>query len=105
MTQPVGSDKPKSNDIPDVDWDAIASKVRAPKSTAVQTGELPLRSYILLLAASAAANDSLRQKSKSLLNAQCRRWEPDWLKDIAFYAANKGLSIEDAIVELVNNDQ
>ena len=104
MTQPVGSEKFNNDDsIPSVNWEVVVKGCNLPKSTRVNSGEIPVRSYILLVAAAATANDSLAQKTKSLLNAQVRRWEGDWLKDIAVYANMRGLSIEDAIIELVNS--
>ena len=85
----------------EIDWDKIASQLPEEIRTDINIGELPDRSFWILKAAALVSKSSIRSKAKSLLNAQVRRWEASWLEDIKFYASQKGLSFEDAFIELV----
>ncbi len=84
----------------DINWEAIASRLPQNVRTSVTTGDLPSRSFWILKAAANCANDSIRAKSKSLMNAQVKQCEESWFDDIAFYAQQRGLSFEDAFVQL-----
>lgn len=87
-----------------IDWSDIAARLPDNPRTEVTAGSLQNRSFWILKAAVSVSNDSIRGKAKSLLNAQIRRWEASWLQDIKFYADQKGLSFEDAFVELATKD-
>lgn len=106
MTEPNKVVEPGKTEawMDNIDWEAIASRLPNNR-TEVTTGALPSRSYWILRAACGVANESIRGKGKSLMNAQVRRWEPSWLKDIKFYADQNGLSFEDAFVQLATNQE
>ena len=85
--------------IDDINWDAIAPHLKSDVNR-LQTGAIPDRSYWILKAVAAAKNSSLNALTASLLNAQVRRWEDSWFKDIQFLAARHGLTFEEAFVRL-----
>ncbi|MFY7803759.1 MAG: hypothetical protein ACOVQ7_10050 [Limnoraphis robusta] len=107
MNEPTKVVEPGKSEawMEDINWEAIASRLPANNRTDVTTGALPARSYWLLRAACGVANESIRGKGKSLMNAQVRRWESSWLKDIKFYADQNGLSFEDAFIQLATNQE
>ena len=100
MTEPI-SPAPWMDNI---DWESIASRLPADARTEVTSSALPSRSFWILKAAIGASGDSVRSKTRSLMNAQIRRWEASWLQDVKFYADQKGISFEDAFVELALKD-
>ncbi|MFY7886878.1 MAG: hypothetical protein ACOVOV_18745 [Dolichospermum sp.] len=106
MAEPTKVVEPGKSEVwmENIDWEVIASRLPSDARTDVTTGALPSRSYWLLRAACGVANESIRGKGKSLMNAQVRRWEFSWLKDIKFYADQNGLSFEEAFVQLATKD-
>ena len=85
--------------IDDIQWDLIAPRLTA-ETYRLQTGSIPDRSFWILKAVAAAKNSSVNALTASLLNAQVRRWEESWFKDIQFVAARYNLTFEEAFVKL-----
>ncbi len=65
----------------------------------LRTGKLAERDYWILLAGTNSKNRAVAGDIASLLTAQCRRWEEQWFRNIAFKAAQRGVSFEQMFVQ------
>lgn len=88
-----------------INWDAIASRLPKVSRTTITTGELTPRNYWLIKVAARCGGDSIRGKAKALMNGSCRKWQSQWIEDIRFYAAQNGLSFEDAFIQLALGEE
>lgn len=82
-----------------INWDEIARMLPSLADPRLRTGKLAERDYWILLAGTNSKNRAVAGDLASLLTAQCRRWEEQWFKNIAFKAAQRGVSFEEMFVQ------
>lgn len=88
----------------EIDWEAIASRLPKLEDTRMQSGKLSDRDYWILKAGSASKKRQLAPDVASLLTAQVRRFEDEWFKNIAFQAAQEGITFEEMFIRLAAGD-
>lgn len=87
-----------------INWHEIAAKLPRDKETKVQPARLPEREFWILIAATTAMKRTVAANSQSLLVSQIRRHSTEWFNNIAFLAAQEGVSFEEMFVRLCVGD-
>lgn len=88
-----------SFDTNQINWDEIARMLPSLADPRLRTGKLAERDYWILVAGTNSKNRAVAGDLASLLTAQCRRWEEQWFRNIAFKAAQRGVSFEQMFVQ------
>ena len=88
-----------SFDPNEIDWEEIARLLPSIPDPRIRTGKLAEKDYWILVAGINSKNRQVASDAASLLTAQCRRFENDWFKNIAFKAAQRGVSFEEMFVQ------
>ena len=83
----------------EIDWSQIAAALPKRANYRVNV-QLSIMDYWILKAAARAKMRSLAPDCASLLAAQVRRHEEQWLRQIQFLADQDGVSIEEKFIEL-----
>lgn len=86
----------------EIDWSAIAS-VLPKRNTYRISVQLSAMDYWILKAAARAKMRSLAPDCASLLAAQVRRHEEQWLRQIQFLADQDGVGFEEKFIELATD--
>lgn len=81
-----------------IDWGKIAQLLPSLPDPRIRTGKLAEKDYWILVAGVNSKNRQVAGDVASLLTAQCRRFENDWFNNIAFKAAQRGVSFEEMFV-------
>lgn len=87
----------------EIDWGKVGESLPPVERQGLQCGDIPEMNYYLLKATAKCRNGSMRGLMSSLVNAQVVRHRDRWLEEISFYAGQKGISIEEAIIELATS--
>jgi hypothetical protein len=82
----------------EIDWVKIAQLLPSLADPRIRTGKLAEKDYWILVAGVNSKNRQVAGDAASLLTAQCRRFEQDWFNNIAFKAAQRGVSFEEMFV-------
>lgn len=82
----------------EIDWAKIATLLPSLSEPRIRTGKLAEKDYWILVAGINSKNRQVAGDAASLLTAQCRRFENDWFNNIAFKAAQRGVSFEEMFV-------
>jgi hypothetical protein len=83
----------------EIDWEEIARLLPSLSDPRIRTGKLAEKDYWILVAGVNSKNRQVAGDAASLLTAQCRRFENDWFNNIAFKAAQRGVSFEQMFVQ------
>ncbi len=82
----------------EIDWAKIAHLLPSLPEPRIRTGKLAEKDYWILVAGINSKNRQVAGDAASLLTAQCRRFEQDWFNNIAFKAAQRGVTFEEMFV-------
>jgi hypothetical protein len=83
----------------EIDWVKIAQLLPSLADPRIRTGKLAEKDYWILVAGVNSKNRQVASDAASLLTAQCRRFENDWFNNIAFKAAQRGVSFEEMFAQ------
>lgn len=83
----------------EIDWTKIAELLPSISDPRIRTGKLAEKDYWILVAGINSKNRQVAGDAASLLTAQCRRFEEQWFQNIAFKAAQRGVSFEEMFVQ------
>lgn len=88
-----------SFDPNEINWEEIARLLPSNPDPRIRTGKLAEKDYWIIVAGINSKNRQVASDAASLLTAQCRRFENDWFKNIAFKAAQRGVSFEEMFAQ------
>jgi len=83
----------------EIDWAKVAQLLPSLPDPRIRTGKLAEKDYWILVAGVNSKNRQVAGDAAALLTAQCRRFENDWFNNIAFKAAQRGVSFEEMFVQ------